>query len=475
MESPIKPPRVSSLIRAAVFAGIALFSIAQPFNVMQDVKRTPPMWFWPAVWGSMLFVVALCGTLAFRIAREGFPPKGTLVFPVIPEPRITLIDICVAPFAGLFLLTLGLLPTMFNSGSNDYAARGDHVMQMLVAVAMGGFMLLWRPTFHVTKGEPIVRYPMGAWLPWKKALPIIPKLEWRDYYAGKSPRRQVGWSLHADIAGRHEFEIDFVPLDATREEMSRIEGEWRDAFGGIEVGTPEQQRAAVANDKPVMPWHMLAAMLGIPMLLIGLGASFQKFYNNVDMVIPLLIVLIGGALTLWFASRFFTDNVISILALVLAAASFGGVIRGRNRAEASVLSGHIARELKAVCDGKPAQHAAEADAPELLWAAKTGSMWSLLNGLDNGDVDVKMPKKMMCLRYASTVLETKLVRGRRSEMDRTRMDTHIDMRDPTTGAVIASRSITGGEPPPFPESVNEYDTLVGKTPSLEEIERAFQP
>ena len=478
MESKLKPPRVGTLLRASVFAGIGLFAIKQPFNVMETLARyprgTPPGWFWPAVWGSMVLVVALCGTLAWRVAREAFPPRGTLVFPVIPEPRLTIIDVCTAPFAALFLLVLGLLPNMFVLPVNGFGVREMDVLQLLIIVPMGALLILWRPTFHVTKGEPLVRYPMGGWLPWKKVLPMAPKFEWRDFWTGKQPRRHVGWSLHANIGGRFEFELDFVDLNATRDVMNDVEAQWREVFGVMHVGTPEQQRAAVANDKPVKPWHILAAIFGLPGLALSLGAVNQKHYDNTSLGVTVLMVLGTGALALWFASRFVSTTVISVLAAVLAVAAIGGGLRGRQRAEAAASSNRIRSELSDVCKGKAAQHAAEPDAPEYHWAAEDSQRWTLLKGLDGSD-QVAMPKKMMCLRYSTTVVESKTanVGGRTLQVDRTRNDVLVEVRDTATGALITSRSFTGDEPPPFPETVTEWRGFDGSAPALEELEQAF--
>lgn len=475
MESKLKPPRVGTLLRAAVFAGIALFSIKQPFNVMQELAKyprgAPPAWFWPAVWGSMVLVVALCGTLAWRIAREAFPPKGTYVFPVIPEPRLTIIDVCTAPFAGLFLLILGLLPNMFVLPITGFGMRQMDVMQLVLMVPMGALLILWRPTYHVTDGQPLLRYPMGAWLPWVKRLPIMPKFEWREFFAGR-PRRLIGWSMHATI-GRFEMELDFVDLSATREQKSAVEARWGDVFSGIAVGTPEEQRAALADDKPVKPWHMMAAMVGIPVLVLGFGAAGQKHYDNTSVGLGVLVVLFGGASTLWFASRFVSEKVISVVALVLAVAAIGVSIRGRQRGEASALSNRIRYELQDVCDGKAARHPALADAPEFAWASADGSRWKLLG--DEDDL-VAMPRKMLCLRHSKTTLEARdvVLSGRKTRVERVRHDVTVELRDPATGALIATRTLEGGAPDAFPEPITDWRPVGGSVPTREQMAAAFQ-
>ena len=349
-------PLVGPLTRASVFGVIALMGAYGPFAVMADEARREhaarPPEFWPVVWLSAAFVFGLCGYLAFRIAREAFPPKDTHVFPVLPVGNITVVDVVVSPVALLLLLLLGLFPRMWVNPMGGFGLREMDMMQLLIIAPMGAALLLWRPSYHVTRGAPIVRYPAGAWLPWKKVLPLRPKLEWRDYWSGK-PRRQIGWGLYA-VMGRFELFLELVELSATQQLMDQVRAEWADFFSTVKEGTPQEIEAALAPDKPVKPWHLMAAMFGLPGTPLALAACFQPHYDNASMGIALLFVTVVGGLALWFLSRFVSQTGLSVLVALLAAAAFTGVLTGRKKAEARALSSRVSYQVADVCLGRPA-------------------------------------------------------------------------------------------------------------------------
>lgn len=347
------------MVRASVFALVALMGAWSPFAVMGRKvypTQTPHEVPWVAVWLSALFVVVLCGGLAWRVAREAFPPEGTAVFPVLPVGNLTVVDVLVSPVALLLLLSLGLMPRMWAE-----PLRGGDGLLLFIIVPMAAALLLWRPTYHVAPGQPIVRWLAGPWLPWKKVLPLRPTLTWRDFWAGR-PRRQIGWSLHA-VMGRYEFFLDMVPLEASDELKERVEREWSEFFSRVKVGTAEEVAAAFANDKPVKPWHLLAAIFGLPATPLAVAFCFQKHYDGTSMGVALLAVTVVGGLSLWFLSRFLSEKVLTAAIAVLAAVSIAGVLSGRSAAQAAALSNRLGYQIADVCDGKPATVAPSASEP----------------------------------------------------------------------------------------------------------------
>jgi hypothetical protein len=420
------------LVRASVFGLVGLMGAWSPFAVMASEARRAsevagalarPAAFWPAVWVSALFVVVLCGAMAWRIAREAFPPQGTTVFQVVPVQNVTVVDVVVAPVALLLMLVLGLFPRMWVDPMGGFGLRAMDVMQLFVIAPMGAALLLWRPSYHVANGQPIVRYPAGAWLPWKKLLPMRPKLEWRDFWANKPPR-QIGWGLHA-VMGRFELFLELVDLNASQELKDRVQSEWTAFFAGVKQGTPEEIAAALANDKPVKPWHLMAAMFGLPATPLAVTACFQKHYDAASMGIALLLVTVAGGLALWFLSRFVSEKVLTGLIALLAAISITGVLTGRNNAQASALSNRLGYQITDVCDGKPAREPTSPSEP-LRFAYAEGSRYRLSSADDT--LLTGMPRAVGCLGWS---------RGQN-------VTATVTLRSSATGEVLTTRTFPEG-------------------------------
>ena len=206
-----KPFLYGPLIRAGVFGFIALFALKGPFVVMSDEARYPhpglPANYMTYVWASALFVFAICAVLAWRVATEAFPPRGTLYFPV--KKNITFLDALISPVGFFFLLLAGLFPRMWINPMGGFGPRPMDVQQLVIMPAMALVLMLWRPMWSVTRGQPLTRFPVGPWLPWKQAFPVQAKLEWVEFWAGK-PRMHVGWQLTAFIG---ELTIDLEVVD----------------------------------------------------------------------------------------------------------------------------------------------------------------------------------------------------------------------------------------------------------------------
>jgi len=396
----LSSPRVGPLVRASAFGLVGLMGAWSPFAVMAEGARlssngTPRAVLWPAVWLTALFVVALFGVMAWRIAREAFPPPGTTVFPVMPVANITIVDVLVSPFAVLLMLPLGLFPRVWANPIGDVGSRAMEAMVMLIIVLMGAALLLWRPTYHVTRGQPVVRFPAGAWLPWKKVLPMRPRLAGRDFWPGK-PRRQIGWALHAGM-GRFEIFLELVDLNAKQELKDRVQAEWGDFFSHVEQGSPDEIAAALANDKPVKPWHILAALFGLPATPLAVGACFQRHYDNTSMGIALLAVTVAGGLALWFLSRFMSEKALTGLIALLAAVSIAGVLTGRKNAQASALSNRLGYQITDVCDGKPAREPTSPSEP-LRFAFADGGRYRL--SMADETLLTGMPRAVGCIVWS---------------------------------------------------------------------------
>lgn len=353
-------------MRASAFGFVGLMGAWGPFAVMAEEARRstsgmPRAVLWPAVWLTALFVVVLFGVMAWRVAREAFPPQGTTVFPVLPVANVTIVDVLVSPIAVLLMMPLGLFPRVWANPIGDFGQRATEAMLMLIIVLMGAALLLWRPTYHVTRGQPVVRFPAGAWLPWKKELPLRPKLAWRDFWAGK-PRRQIGWALYAE-AGRFEIFLELVDLNAAKDLKDRVQAEWGDFFSQVKQGSADEISAALANDKPVKPWHIMAALFGLPGTPLAVGACFQRHYDGTSMGVALLAVTVAGGLALWFLSRFVSEKALTGLIAVLAAISIAGVLTGRKNAQAAALSNRLGYQITDVCQGKTGREPVSATEP----------------------------------------------------------------------------------------------------------------
>ncbi len=415
-------------MRAGVFVLVGLMGAWSPFAVMAEEARRAsemprPGAFWPAVWLTALFVVVLCGVMAWRIAREAFPPAGTTVFPVMPVANVTIVDVLVSPVALLLMLMLGLMPRMWANPMGGFGPRAMDVMMLLIIVPMGAALLLWRPSYHVARGQPVVRFPAGAWLPWTKVLPMRPRLVWRDFWAGK-PRRQIGWALYAEM-GRFEIFLELVDLNAQQELKDQVHAEWEAFFSQVKEGTREEIAAALANDKPVKPWHIMAAIFGLPATPLALTACFQRHYDGTSMGVALLAVTVAGGLALWFLSRFVSEKALTGLIAVLAAVSIAGVLTGRRDAQAQALSNRVGYQIVDVCGGKPGREPVSATEP-MRFAFADGSRYQL-SSLEDTRL-TGMPRAVGCIVWS-----------RGADVSAT-----VTVRSSATAEVLATRTFPAG-------------------------------
>lgn len=419
-------PRAGPLVRASVFVVLALIALRSPIAASEEVRRLGEgrAVAWPAVWLVTLVIVALFGFMAWRIVREAFPPADTRVFPVLPVANITIVDVLVAPFAWLMMLSLALFPQALARSWGEF--RGSELLVMLIIVPMGAALVLWRPSYHVTRGQPLVRYPAGAWLPWRKVLPIRPRLVWRDFWAGK-PRRQIGWGLYA-VMGRFEIFLELVDLESAEQLKDTVRAEWAEFFSAVKEGTPEEIAAALdtTNDKPVKPWHIMAAMFGLPATPLAVVSCFQKHWDNVSMGVTLLAAIVAGGLAIWFLSRFVSEKTVTGLMAVLVAVSVAGVLYGRREGMAEAVSHRVGYQIEDVCEGKPSAEPLSAEEP-VRFASSDGPGYK--RSAPDGTRFGGMPRAVGCIIWS----------GAGNDASAT-----VTLRSSRTAEFIATRSFPPG-------------------------------
>jgi hypothetical protein len=233
------------IVRALVLGGLALFCLSRLAEVLgEEAARVPeshmvngvdvvipleprPPAFFAGVWGSAIGVALACGLIAFGSLRELRVPAGTRVFPRLAVTGFA--EVVMSGAGGFLLIGLAMLPRMVADAYGQFGLRTSDVVSLSVLAAFGALLLLWRPVFLLKRGAPVVRCPIGFWFPWRQTLKGDVRLVWESFFAGQSPRVQVGWMLRAKI-GKQQFDVEYVGLDLPDGEREQVRAEWGGAL-----------------------------------------------------------------------------------------------------------------------------------------------------------------------------------------------------------------------------------------------------
>lgn len=363
--------------------------------------------------GSAVF--AVCAVLAWRVAMEAFPPKGTLYLPSIWT--ITSIDLFVTP------ITVGLMLSVIDLRVRD--------LPFLLGFASP--LLLWRPMWSFTRGQPIIRFPAGPWLPWKQEFPIKPSFKWVDSWRGTKPRKHIGWQLVASF-GDFKLELEFVALDTPQLSRDAVVALWVEKLDTRVVGDAATQ-AAVLNRKSVKPWHLVAGVVGMPGLLSLLIETFRSanLREGPELGMTALVLLGTAGLSLWFISRFVSMTVLAVLSVLLA--MICGVVCATSLVEGKRNADDL--QLRYVCEGRGLQ--GNEPGQGVRWFTHAGYGFEAVRE----EHSPGLPKYVACQRFSNSAQEKPY------RVDCSRTSVEVTVRRVATAEVVFTRTLTGVEPEPF--------------------------
>jgi hypothetical protein len=216
---------------------------------------------------------------------------------------------------------------------------------------------------------------------------------------------------------------------------------------------------------PVKPWHVLALVVGAPLLLLW------SFARIADPVTAIAMASIGATFVGWFASRFLPRTLAG--ALVVAVTVFAcirarGIVNddaSRWRAE------NQAAVMKSVCDG--VAFTGQANAKLRVVYARENTTW-----LDQSSWPVhQVPEFFLCVRETQQTVQSGTFEDK-AHPDRgpITMSTYrhladVELRRTSTAEVVFTKHYVGGEAPPLPSYIANSTLLGGSPVSYETIHK----
>ena len=294
--------RLATLVRSAAFALSALLVL-----VLATAHSTG---------GKLLVSIAFAALYAFiavRLYGEASPARDTLV---IPAQRLSaLLEASIAWIGVLFLLS-----------ATD--PRGETPTFVLA----GAVLLLWRPSYQLPSGQPLRRYPMGPWLPWSVACTMPLELGWSEHRARRPPRDLLAYGLEAQVNG-WQLDLERASVSSTAEDRETLALQWRER---LVAALP--QASAAGPRSTIKPWHMLAAMFGLPGVVLALGLGIGPG-EEAGAAFSTVAFPLTGALAFWFLSRILPRRVwvgMAVCCVVWIAAKAALVERGVSKGACEV-------------------------------------------------------------------------------------------------------------------------------------------